>query len=39
MPISAASVVTGPAWPAIVWPLVLLAVFAPPAVRRYRRLT
>jgi len=31
--------VSGPAWPAIVWPLVLLAVFAPLAVRRYRRLS
>ncbi|MFF5291101.1 ABC transporter permease [Paractinoplanes globisporus] len=30
---------TGPAWPAIVWPLVLLIVFVPLAVRRYRRLT
>jgi ABC-2 type transport system permease protein len=30
---------TGPAWPALVWPLVLLAVFGPLAVRRYRRLT
>ena len=29
----------GPIWPAIVWPLVLLAVFAPLAIRRYRRLT
>jgi MYXO-CTERM domain-containing protein len=30
---------TGPAWPAVVWPLALLIVFAPLAVRRYRRLT
>jgi len=29
----------GPIWPAVVWPLVLLAVFAPLAIRRYRRLT
>nr|WP_296074252.1 ABC transporter permease [uncultured Actinoplanes sp.] len=26
-------------WPAVVWPLALLAVFVPLAVRRYRRLT
>jgi len=29
----------GPAWPAVVWPIVLLAVFVPLAARRYRRLT
>jgi ABC transporter DrrB family efflux protein len=29
----------GPIWPAVVWPLVLLAVFVPLAIRRYRRLT
>jgi ABC transporter DrrB family efflux protein len=29
----------GPIWPAVVWPIVLLAVFAPLAIRRYRRLT
>ena len=30
---------SGPAWPAVVWPLVLMAVFVPLAIRRYRRLT
>lgn len=29
----------GPTWPAVVWPIVLLAVFVPLAARRYRRLT
>jgi ABC transporter DrrB family efflux protein len=29
----------GALWPAIAWPVLLLAVFAPLAVRRYRRLT
>jgi len=28
---------TGPVWPAVVWPLALLAVFTSLAVRRYRR--
>ena len=30
---------TGRTWPAIAWPLLLLAVFVPLAIRRYRRLT